>query len=79
MKNCSVGMFKLPGISFDKNQITEELANEMEEWCKENKCGTRMTDRLWSFKSEKKRDWFILRWSDSIPKETSDGSAYLMP
>jgi len=79
MKHCQVGMFKLPGITFEKGQISDELSQEMEDWCKANNCGVKMTDRLWSFKSEKKRDWFILRWSDSLPKETSDGSAYLMP
>ena len=77
MKNCNVGMFRLPGITFDKKQLNPELVQEMEDWCKENKCGSKMTDTLWSFKSEKKRDWFILRWSDSMPRETSDGSTYL--
>jgi hypothetical protein len=78
MKNCLVGMFRLPGITFDKDHLNEELVQEMEQWSKENNCGTKMTDTLWSFKSEKKRDWFILRWSDSMPKETSDGSTYLV-
>lgn len=70
MTTCEVGMFRLPGIVFEKGQLTEELGDEMEQWCKDNNCGTRMTERLWSFKSEKKRGVFILRWSDSIPKDS---------
>jgi hypothetical protein len=38
-------------------------------WCKENHCGFCAGPRLWSFKNEAQRDWFILRWSDHIPKE----------
>lgn len=69
MENCEVGMFRLPGIKFEKNSLPAELIEEMESWCKENKCGTKMNDWLWSFKSEAKREWFILRWSDELPKE----------
>lgn len=67
MKTCQVGMFKLPGLVFSKDQINEELGQKIEAWCKENKCGIKMTESLWSFKTESQRDWFILRWSDEIP------------
>lgn len=63
MEKCSVGMFNLPGLVFEKHEITPEIYEEMCEWSKENHCGTPMTETLWSFKSEAKRDWFILRWS----------------
>lgn len=79
MKNCNVGMFRLPGLTFGNTQLSPELVQEMEEWCNETNCGTKMTDTLWSFKSEKKRDWFILKWSDSMPRDTADGSTYLVP
>ena len=74
MKNCNVGMFKLPGLTFDRDELSPELGQEMEDWCKANKCGTRMTDTLWSFKSENKRNWFVLKWSDQLPKLETEGS-----
>jgi hypothetical protein len=47
-----------------KEEMTEEKLHEMDEWrLTEQGCGTRMTDLLWSFKTESQRDWFILRWS----------------
>ena len=61
-------MFNLPGIKFAKGQIPEELLSEMDAWAKENKCGYMMNEWLWSFKSEAQRDWFVLRWNDSIPE-----------
>jgi len=61
---CEVGMFKLPGVVLDKAEITEEKIHKMDEWRhSEQGVGTRMTELLWSFKSESQRDWFILRWS----------------
>ena len=73
MEPCEVGLFKLPGLKFEKGIVPEEMHNEMVAWSKENKCGTAMTDRLWSFKNEKQREWFILRWSDDVNKlKTSD-------
>jgi hypothetical protein len=68
MENCEVGMFKLPGLRFEKGQLPPELVEEMTAWAKENHCGMIMHDWLWSFKNEAQRDWFILRWSDVIPK-----------
>jgi hypothetical protein len=68
MEHVKVGMFNLPGIKFTKGQIPEELLSEMYAWAKENKCGYMMNEWLWSFKSEAQRDWFVLRWNDSIPE-----------
>lgn len=67
MKNVEVGMFKLPGLTFQPH-LTEELVKEITAWCKENNCGTCMGPGLWSFRNEKQREWFILRWIDHIPK-----------
>ena len=65
MKNVEVGMFRLPGVVLSKDEMTEEKLHEMDEWrLTEQGVGTRMTDLLWSFKSESQRDWFILRWSE---------------
>jgi len=58
---CQVGMFNLPGLIIDYNQYTAEEMTEMELWGKSNGA-TKMTDKLWSFRSAAKRDWFILRW-----------------
>jgi len=68
LKQVKVGMFKLPGILFDKDP-SPEIIEEMTAWCKENHCGFCSGPKLWSFKNEAQRDWFILRWSDHIPKE----------
>ena len=67
MENGEVGMFRFPGIKFEKNSLPPELVQEMEEWCEQNHCGKKMNDWLWSFKKEKYRTMFILRWSDQMP------------
>jgi hypothetical protein len=60
-------MFRLPGLVIKpeaEETVDAELLNKMEEWCKsELGKGMRMTDNLFSFRNEKQRDWFILRWS----------------
>lgn len=70
LKTCEVGMFRLPGILIedddgdDVTSVSEEELKEMEEWCNsEFGTGMRMTERLFSFRKESQRDWFILRWS----------------
>ena len=67
LTNCEVGMFRLPGLilSVEENETLDpELVNKMEEWCtSELGKGMRMTDTMFSFRNEKQRDWFILRWS----------------
>lgn len=68
MKNVEVGLFRLPGIAFEKGELPTELNEQMIEWAKAEGVGMSMTESLWSFKKEAHRDWFVLRWSDSIPK-----------
>ena len=67
LKTCEVGMFRLPGITIEAEEeetITEEQLKEMEDWCNsEFGKGMRMTGKLFSFRKESQRDWFILRWS----------------
>lgn len=67
LKQCEVGMFRLPGILIEAEKdetITEEQLKEIEEWCNsEFGKGIRMTERLFSFRKESQRSWFILRWS----------------
>ena len=72
MEHVKVGMFNLPGLRFEKEQISPELDLEMQAWAKENHCGMQMNEWLWSFKNEAQRDWFILRWIDHIPKLESE-------
>jgi hypothetical protein len=72
MKHVEVGMFKLPGLAFDKGQLSEELLTEMKQWAEAEGVGMNMTENLWSFKKEAHREWFILRWIDSIPKIDKD-------
>ena len=65
IETCQVGMFRLPGIVLNKEEVTEDKLSEMDAWrLTEQGTGTRMTDLLWSFKTEAQRDWFILRWSE---------------
>ena len=68
MEHCEVGPFRLPGLSFERGQLSEELLLEMQAWANAEGVGMSMTDRLWSFKKEAHREWFILRWIDQIPK-----------
>lgn len=65
IKTCEVGLFRLPGIVFDKDQLSQEKILEMDEWAKSPQgVGTRLTEVLWSFRTESQRDWFILKWCD---------------
>ena len=66
MKHCQVGIFKLPGIAFDKEELEDQVIDEMEQWSKDNHCGMKMTNTLWSFKNAKHRDWFILKWCEQM-------------
>ena len=68
LKHVKVGMFNLPGLTFPKDPAPE-IVEEMMLWCTDNHCGYCAGPRLWSFKTEAQRDWFILRWIDHIPKE----------
>lgn len=61
--NVDVGMFKLPGVILDKEELTEDIVKEINDWCREHNCGKQMTDILWSFRKQKQRDMFIIRWS----------------
>lgn len=68
LKTCEVGLFKLPGIVVERPEdISDigwiEMLDEMDLWSEETNCGKRMTNILWSFRNEKQRDMFILRWS----------------
>ena len=67
LTRCEVGLFRLPGIILSAEEeeiLTEEKLNEIADWSNsEQGTGKRMTDKLWSFKTEAQRDWFILRWS----------------
>jgi hypothetical protein len=72
MKNVEVGPFRLPGIAFEKGQLSKELNAEMIAWANAEGVGMSMTENLWSFKKESHREWFVLRWSDAIPKEDAE-------
>jgi len=72
MKHVEVGMWRLPGLSFELGELTPELNAEMVAWAEAEGVGMSMTENLWSFKKEAHREWFILRWIDSIPKIKED-------
>ena len=72
MKNVEVGMFRLPGIAFERGELPAELNEEMIAWANAEGVGMSMTESLWSFKKEAHREWFILRWIDQIPKIKKD-------
>ena len=64
IKTCEVGLFRLPGVVLDKEEVTETKLAELDEWAASTQgTGKRLTEVLWSFKNESQRDWFILRWS----------------
>ena len=69
LKTCEVGMWRLPGVVVEhpKDISETEMKRQLDEaevWSKESNCGQRMSDFLWSFRNEKQRDMFILRWSE---------------
>jgi hypothetical protein len=68
LKTCEVGMFKLPGILVEDDNdiiVSEETLKDIEDWCNSDVgTGVRMTNRLFSFRKESQRDWFILKWSN---------------
>lgn len=68
MTNCEVGPFRLPGLTFEKGQLDEQLLIEMRAWAQAEGVGMSTTDTLWSFKKAAHREWFTLRWGDQIPK-----------
>lgn len=72
MKHVEVGMFRLPGLTFGKEEITPEVLEEMQAWAEAEGVGMSMTETLWSFKKEAHRDWFVLRWSDSLVKSKAE-------
>lgn len=72
MKNVEVGMFRLPGIAFEKGQLSEELNKEMVAWAQAEGVGMSMTPQLWSFRKASHRDWFVMRWIDRIPKDEKE-------
>jgi L-rhamnose isomerase len=72
MKHVEVGMFRLPGLTFSREEITPEVLEEMQAWAEAEGVGMSMTETLWSFKKEAHRDWFVLRWSDSLVKPKAE-------
>lgn len=74
MKNVQVGMWKLPGIVFEKGELSSELNEEMVAWAQAEGVGMSMTENLWSFRKESHREWFIMRWIDRIPKVEKDAT-----
>ena len=72
MKQVKVGMWNLPGLSFEKGELPKELNEEMIKWAQAEGVGMSMTESLWSFKKEAHREWFIMRWIDRIPKIDKD-------
>lgn len=68
MTPVEVGPFRLPGLAFKKDQLSESLNEEMRAWAAGEGVGMSMTPNLWSFKKAAHREWFIMRWIDRIPK-----------
>jgi hypothetical protein len=72
MKHVEVGMFRMPGLAFERGELPTELLEEMQSWAEAEGVGMSMTEYLWSFKKESHREWFILKWIDRIPKIKKD-------
>jgi hypothetical protein len=72
MKHVEVGMFRMPGLAFERGELPAELLEEMQSWAEAEGVGMSMTEYLWSFKKESHREWFILKWIDRIPKIKKD-------
>jgi len=64
-----VGMFRLPGLMIEEdeeNPIPEAAIEEMREWANidPKKHGKEINPKkkLWAFRNEKQRNYFIMRW-----------------
>lgn len=64
-----VGLFRLPGVIINDTEddpINESVITEMRLWANNDpkKHGKEMCTarRLWAFKNEKQRNYFIMRW-----------------
>lgn len=66
MENCEVGPFRLPGVKVDPNRFSEEQFLEIMIWVKENH-GWATEQGLFSWRSDKHRSWFWLKWGDLVP------------
>lgn len=63
MKLVEIGLFRLPGVQFEKDELTQEQKQEIIEWGdSEFGYGISLNDTTWSFKNEKQRDLFILKF-----------------
>lgn len=69
MNQVKLGPFSLPGIQLDQ-ALTDAQLEEITQWCQEKHCGTIMNNKLISFKKTKERDWFILRFADTLNSNT---------
>lgn len=58
--SCEIGPFRLPGITIDPEQVTEDELKDMQAWAGQNHAFVSGT--LLSWRSAKHRDWFILKW-----------------
>ena len=55
-----------PEILNETAGIGDKLDNALDEvsdWCRQNKCGRRMSYDMWKFKNESEMTMFLLRWS----------------
>jgi len=62
LETVTVGPFNLPGIKVDLNQYTPKQVEEMIAWARENRAYIVEEQGLFSWRTAKLRDWFILKW-----------------
>jgi hypothetical protein len=43
--------------------ITESQAQDIQDWCEQNQCGTRMSYDMWRFRNKQQLTLFLLRWA----------------
>lgn len=68
MEDCQVGPFRLPGVRVDRARFSDQQFQEMSQWVRENH-GWATEQGLFSWRSEKHRSWFWLKWSSQAAND----------
>ena len=64
VKMVNLGLFNLPGIIIE-DEINSETKQDMKAWASQNNCGKLLQEDkgIWSFRNEKQRNFFLMRWA----------------
>lgn len=56
-------LYNLDGPAHQMESITESQAQDIQDWCEQTQCGTRMSYDMWRFRDKQQLTLFLLRWT----------------